>query len=126
MVQIKQVVPKEHHIREECGVFGVFPREPADVASTGLLWAVRPPAPGTGSAGIAVNDDGVFTTYRDEGLVNEVFPKERLQRLGSGNIVVGRPLCHHRLRPRAMPSPSSSTTTRADGAGTQRKSDQLL
>lgn len=44
---------------------------------------------GQESAGIAVNDDGVFTTYRDEGLVNEVFPKERLQRLGSGNIVVG-------------------------------------
>ena len=33
MVQIKQVVPKEHHIREECGVFGVFSKEPADVAS---------------------------------------------------------------------------------------------
>ncbi len=89
MVQIKQVVPKEHHIREECGVFGVFSKEPADVASLAYYGLFALQHRGQESAGIAVNDDGVFTTYRDEGLVNEVFPKERLQRLGSGNIVVG-------------------------------------
>ena len=33
MEQIKQPVPKEHHIREECGVFGVFSRATSDVAS---------------------------------------------------------------------------------------------
>lgn len=36
-----------------------------------------------------VNDDGVFTAYRDVGLVSEVFPKERLQALGTGSIAVG-------------------------------------
>ena len=37
---------------------------------------------GQESAGIAVNDDGVFTSYRDVGLVSEVFPQERLRALG--------------------------------------------
>ena len=33
MKQHNQAVPKEHHIREECGVFGVFSKETSDVAS---------------------------------------------------------------------------------------------
>ena len=33
MKKNKQVVPKEHHLHEECGVFGVFSEECADVAS---------------------------------------------------------------------------------------------
>ena len=101
MAQIKQVVPKEHHIREECGVFGVFSREPADVASLAYYGLFALQHRGQESAGIAVNDDGVFTTYRDEGLVNEVFPKERLQQLGTGNIVVG----HVRYARTALYSP---------------------
>ncbi len=44
---------------------------------------------GQESAGIAVNDDGVFTAHRDTGLVNEVFSKSTLQSLGEGNIAVG-------------------------------------
>ena len=35
------------------------------------------------------SDDGVFTAYRDVGLVNEVFPAERLRSLGTGTIAVG-------------------------------------
>ncbi len=128
MVQIKQVVPKEHHIREECGVFGVFSKEPADVASLAYYGLFALQHRGQESAGIAVNDDGVFTTYRDEGLVNEVFPKERLQRLGERKHRRGaRPLCHHRLRPQAQcPAHHHQPPQGADGAGTQRKSDQLL
>lgn len=44
---------------------------------------------GQESAGIVVNDDGVFSSYRDVGLVNDVFTPERLENLGDGNIVVG-------------------------------------
>ena len=44
---------------------------------------------GQESAGIVVNDDGVFTSYRDVGLVNEVFPRQRLAELGTGTIAVG-------------------------------------
>ena len=44
----KAVVPKEHHLHEECGVFGVFSEECADVASLAyyglfaLMWHLLP------------------------------------------------------------------------------------
>lgn len=85
----KQGVPKEHHIHEECGVFGVFSPNCCDVASLAYFGLYALQHRGQESAGIVVNDDGVFTAYCDEGLVNEVFPAQRLKTLGQGNIVVG-------------------------------------
>ena len=82
-------VIRERHIHEECGVFGVFARETTDVASLAYYALYALQHRGQESAGIAVNDDGVFTGYRDVGLVSEVFPKERLQALGTGSIAVG-------------------------------------
>ena len=82
-------VIRERHIHEECGVFGVFARETMDVASLAYYALYALQHRGQESAGIAVNDDGVFTAYRDVGLVSEVFPKERLQALGTGSIAVG-------------------------------------
>ena len=82
-------VIRERHIHEECGVFGVFARETTDVASLAYYALYALQHRGQESAGIAVNDDGFFTAYRDVGLVSEVFPKERLQALGTGSIAVG-------------------------------------
>ena len=81
--------PKEHHIHEECGVFGVFSEHPTDVASLAYYGLYSLQHRGQESAGIVVNDDGMFSVCRDVGLVNEVFTPERLRSLGSGNIVVG-------------------------------------
>ena len=58
----------------------------ADVASLAYYALYALQHRGQESAGIAVNDDGVFTSYRDVGLVSEVFPQERLRALGTGNI----------------------------------------
>ena len=44
---------------------------------------------GQESAGIALNDDGVFRSRRDAGLVGEVFDRGHLAALGQGNIAVG-------------------------------------
>ena len=44
---------------------------------------------GQESAGIVVNDDGLFRSLRDTGLVSEVFPPEQLKSLGKGTIAVG-------------------------------------
>ncbi|MGN1134440.1 MAG: amidophosphoribosyltransferase, partial [Oscillospiraceae bacterium] len=44
---------------------------------------------GQESCGIVVNDDGVFTAHKDLGLVNQVFDKETLEKLGMGNMAVG-------------------------------------
>lgn len=77
------------HIHEECGVFGVYSESTADVASLAYYALYALQHRGQESAGIVVNDDGVFTSYRDVGLVSEVFPPERLAALGTGNIAVG-------------------------------------
>ena len=39
--------------------------------------------------GIVVNDDGVFSSYKDLGLVSEVFSKDTLAHLSAGNMAVG-------------------------------------
>ena len=44
---------------------------------------------GQESCGIAVNDSGVFTSYKDLGLVPDVFTTDVLGKLGQGNIAVG-------------------------------------
>ena len=80
---------KERHIHEECGVFGIFSHQTADLASLAYYGLFALQHRGQESAGIVINDDGVFTSYRDTGLVNEVFTPEHLATLGLGNIVVG-------------------------------------
>lgn len=77
------------NLREECGVFGVYSPTPCDVAGTTYYGLFALQHRGQESCGIAVNDDGVFTSYKDVGLVNDVFTPENLARLGEGNISVG-------------------------------------
>ncbi len=77
------------HLHEECGVFGIYSQETADVASLAYYALYSLQHRGQESAGIVVNDDGVFTSYRDVGLVSEVFSQGRLKELGGGNIAVG-------------------------------------
>lgn len=78
-----------HHIHEECGVFGVFSNETAELASLVYYGLFALQHRGQESAGIVMNDDGVFSAYRDTGLVNEVFTPEHMAQLGCGNIAVG-------------------------------------
>lgn len=77
------------HLHEECGVFGVYTKERREVAGLCYYALYALQHRGQESAGIVVNDDGLFHTYRDVGLVNEVFSAERLAALGEGNIAVG-------------------------------------
>jgi amidophosphoribosyltransferase len=79
----------ERHLHEECGVFGVFSDQPKDVATLAYYALYALQHRGQESCGIVVNDDGLFSAYRDVGLVNEVFTGGRLQKLGTGNIAVG-------------------------------------
>ena len=77
------------HIHEECGVFGVYSPRNGDLATLAYCGLHALQHRGQESAGIVLNCDGVFRACRDVGLVSEVFSRERLQSLGSGNIVVG-------------------------------------
>lgn len=76
-------------LREECGVFGVFCREKYDVARMTYYGLYALQHRGQESCGICVNDRGVFTSYKDTGLVNDVFTTSRLDKLGEGNCAVG-------------------------------------
>ncbi len=76
-------------LREECGVFGIFSHEPRDVAREAYYGLFALQHRGQESCGIVVNDDGIFNFYKDIGLVNDVFSRERLDSLGKGNMALG-------------------------------------
>lgn len=77
------------NIQEECGVFGIFAPEKQEVASTAYYALFALQHRGQESAGIVVNDDGVFRTHKDVGLVNDVFSPSVLQKLGEGSMAIG-------------------------------------
>ncbi len=76
-------------IHEECGVFGIYANGTTDVAHSVYYGLYALQHRGQESCGIVVNDDGLFTSYKDIGLVNDVFTSERMKTLGMGNIAVG-------------------------------------
>ena len=76
-------------IREECGILGVFCKTSCDVARLTYYGLYALQHRGQESCGITVNDQGVFHTYKDTGLVNEVFTPERMEKLGLGNCAIG-------------------------------------
>ena len=76
-------------IHEECGVFGI-----TGAFNTGIardiyhgLYALQ--HRGQESCGIVVNDDGVFSTHKDLGLVGEVFDERELSAFPGGCMAIG-------------------------------------
>ena len=76
-------------LHEECGVFGVMAPEPTDVSGIAYYGLYSLQHRGQESCGIVVNDDGVFSSRKDLGLVNEVFANEKLSHLPQGTMAVG-------------------------------------
>ena len=76
-------------LHEECGVFGVIAPEPCDVAGISYYGLYALQHRGQESCGIVVNDDGLFVSHKDMGLVSEVFSGEVLSRLPEGTMAVG-------------------------------------
>ncbi|MCL2109048.1 MAG: amidophosphoribosyltransferase [Oscillospiraceae bacterium] len=76
-------------INEECGVFGIHTKENSDVTrfTYTALYALQ--HRGQESCGIAVNDRGIINYKCGNGLVNEVFDKEAIERLNGGKIAIG-------------------------------------
>lgn len=75
-------------IHEECGVFGVMSPEICDLASISYYGLYALQHRGQESCGIVVNDDGLFVSHKDLGLVSEVFSGDVLSRLPKGKIAV--------------------------------------
>ena len=76
-------------LREECGVFGIYCSDTEDVASSVYYGLFALQHRGQESCGIVVNDDGVFHSYKDVGIVNDVFTPDIMKDLGRGSIAIG-------------------------------------
>ena len=76
-------------LREECGVFGIFSTKTENVASRVYYGLFALQHRGQESCGIAVNDDGLIRSYKDTGLVDDIFTPQTLAELGMGNMAVG-------------------------------------
>lgn len=76
-------------IHEECGVFGAFSPVPADLAGMAYYALYALQHRGQESCGIVVNDDGIFTSHRDLGTVNDVFSREVMASFPKGTMAVG-------------------------------------
>ncbi len=76
-------------LHEECGVFGIFDCKISNLAEKVYLGLHALQHRGQESCGIAVNCDGVFSHYKGDGLVSEVFTPEKLDGIGPGNMALG-------------------------------------
>ncbi len=75
-------------IHEECGVFGIFDHGELNVAELTYMALYALQHRGQESCGIAVNDDGVISGYKNTGLVGDVFSADILGRL-QGQMAIG-------------------------------------
>ncbi len=69
--------------------FGIVGEEKTNVASSVYYGLYALQHRGQESAGIVVNDDGVFRTHKDSGLVNDVFTPQAIRHLGLGTMALG-------------------------------------
>ncbi len=77
--------------QDECGVFGLYSPQPADVGWLTYLGLFALQHRGQEAAGICVSDGETFLVEKDLGLVNQVFDEARLDklRLGSARVSIG-------------------------------------
>ena len=94
----------KEELHEECGVFGVYAPQSCSVASLVYYGLYALQHRGQESCGIVVNDDGVFTSHKDTGLVNEVFSREAMEKFPKGTMAVG----HVRYGTTATAGPTAS------------------
>ena len=76
-------------IHEECGVFGVYDNDGADVAQQAYYALYALQHRGQESCGIAINKDGIIKGHKALGLVNEVFTPKVLDKLSGGKMAIG-------------------------------------
>ena len=75
-------------IHEECGVFGIFSKdEQIKVAEEAYLALFALQHRGQESCGIAVNDNGIIVSYKDLGLVPDVFNPVVMKHIEGGRIL---------------------------------------
>lgn len=77
------------HIHEECGVIGIRSDDATQVIPSIYTGLYALQHRGQESCGIATNENGVITGYKDLGLVSEVFTKEVLHKIPPAHMAIG-------------------------------------
>ena len=75
-------------VHEECGVFGIYADQPFDAAGFCYYGLYALQHRGQESCGIVINDDGLFVSHKDLGLVSEVFSGDMISSLPHGSMAV--------------------------------------
>ena len=75
-------------IHEECGVFGVVSKRPINIANICYYGLYALQHRGQESCGIVINEDGLFVSHKDLGMVSEVFSRHDLSSLPAGTMAV--------------------------------------
>lgn len=76
-------------IHEECGVFGAISPKTCNIAEIVYYGLYTLQHRGQESCGIVVNDDGLFVSQKDLGLISDVFDHRTLASFPDGRIAVG-------------------------------------
>lgn len=79
---------EEQAPKEECGIIGIFDENNLDTANLAYFGLMALQHRGQESAGIAVNNAGFITNYKDAGLVQDVFDNKILSIL-KGDMSLG-------------------------------------
>ncbi len=74
---------------EECGVFGIYNCDNLDISRLTYYGLYALQHRGQESCGISVNSDGNIISYKDMGLVGEVFGRDSILEDMKGNMAVG-------------------------------------
>ena len=86
----KKISVGDSKLHEECGVFGIFCKDTVSELASYVyygLYALQ--HRGQQSCGIVVNDKGLFSVHKDAGIVNDVFSRDVIKKLGDGNMALG-------------------------------------
>lgn len=77
-------------INEECGIFGIYNKNISFDAVLNTYYALYSlQHRGQESCGIAANDRGVISLYKNVGLVSQVFNEQTLKNLGAASMAIG-------------------------------------
>ncbi len=80
---------KSDALHEECGIFGIYSRDNANVVSAAYYALFALQHRGQESSGIAVNEDGLIRCVKDTGIIRDVMTREALEQLGNGTMAIG-------------------------------------
>ena len=75
-------------IHEECGIFGLISGNEIEAAGMAYYGLYALQHRGQESCGIVVNDDGIFVSHKDTGLIGEVFSRESIAAMPKGRMAV--------------------------------------